>query len=100
KIKLANTKFNYYVSCTGYKSSTIRTAVNDLDAPVFVNASGSLGNVSTRVLHYHYNCDPNFQNCDDEEQFYLANGYGLWQWKHYKKGTLSKSALMNSMLAG
>ena len=100
QIKVANTTFNYYASCNGYKSSTIGTAVNDLDAPVFMNASGSVGNVWTRVLHYHYNCDQNYQNCRDEEQFYLAHGYGLWQWKHYKLGTLSKSALMNRMQQG
>ncbi len=48
-------------------------------APVQMDAGGSVGQVWTRVLHYHYNCDRSFQNCKDEEQFYLANGYGLWQ---------------------
>ena len=92
---MANTTFNYYASCSGYKSSSIGTAVNDLDAPLLMNASGSLGNVWTRVLHYHYNCNQNYQNCGDEEQFYLAHGYGLWQWKHYKQRSLAKGALMN-----
>src|SRR5438270_6533506 len=41
QIKVANTKFNYYMSCASYQSSTVGTAVNDLDAPVFMNASGS-----------------------------------------------------------
>jgi hypothetical protein len=42
-----------------------------------MDAGGSVGQVWTRVLHYHYNCDRSFQNCKDEEQFYLANGYGV-----------------------
>ncbi|MCU1295738.1 MAG: hypothetical protein JWO91_16 [Acidobacteriaceae bacterium] len=100
EIKVADTTFNYHQSCGAYKSGTIGTAVNDLDPPILMNASGNLGQVWTRVLHYHYDCDQSYQHCADEEQFYLANGYGLWQWKHYKNGVLSKSALMNRMQQG
>jgi hypothetical protein len=100
QIKVANTTFNYYRSCSAYKSSNIGTAVNDLDAPVLMKAGGNLGYVWTRVLHYHYDCNSNFQSCSDEEQFFLANGYGLWQWRHYKNGSLSGSALMNNMKSG
>jgi len=99
-IKVANTTFKYYQSCSAYKSSNLGTAVNDLDAPVLMNAGGNIGYVWTRVLHYHYDCNSNYQSCSDEEQFYLANGYGLWQWRHYRKGSLSGSALMNNMKPG
>ena len=54
----------------------------------------------TRVLHYRYNCDPNFRNCSDEEQFYLANGYGIWQWKHYRGGVLVKTTVEDSLENG
>jgi len=100
QIKVTNTTFNYYASCSPYGSSTIGTAVNDLDGPVLMNAGGNLGKVWTRVLHYRYDCDQKYQHCADEEQFYLANGYGLWQWKHYKNGSLRKSALMNQLQQG
>lgn len=40
------------------------------------------------------NSDKSYQNCRDEEQFYLADRYGLWQWKHYKNGELAKASLM------
>jgi hypothetical protein len=30
-------------------------------------------------------------------QFFLANGYGEWQWKHYKNGTLVSSTLINNL---
>ena len=99
-IKVANTTFNYYQSCSQYKSSNLGTAVNDLDAPVMMNAGGNVGYVWTRVLHYHYDCNSNYQSCSDEEQFFLANGYGLWQWRHYKKGSLAGSAVMNNVKSG
>ncbi len=85
EIKVPETKFQYFSSCRPYKTGTVGTAVNDLDKPEEMDAGGNLGRVWTRVLHYHYDCDSNYRNCKDEEQFYLANGYGLWQWKHYRK---------------
>lgn len=100
QIKVANTTFNYYSSCSAFASSNIGTSVNDLDAPLLMSAGGNVGQVWTRVLHYHYDCDKNYNNCSDEEQFYLANGYGLWQWKHYKNGSLKGSALMNKVKSG
>jgi hypothetical protein len=65
-----------------------------------MDTGGSLGQVSTRVLHYHYNCDSAFQNCTDEEQYFLADGYGLWQWKHYKNGVLANSTLIDNIASG
>jgi len=74
--------------------------VNDLDAPKRIEVGGNVGTAWSRVLHYRYNCDEQFQNGRDEEQFFLANGYGLWQWKHYKHGELVKTALMNELREG
>jgi hypothetical protein len=95
-----DTSYHYYSSCQAYKSSDLGTALNDLDAPALMDTGGNIGQVTTRVLHYRYNCDSNFQNCGDEEQFFLAQGYGQWQWKHYQNGTLAKSALINNLAAG
>lgn len=100
EIKAADTTFQYYSSCRPYKSSTVGTAVFDLDAPQQIETGANLGPVWTRVLHYHYNCDKNYSHCRDEEQFYLANGYGLWQWQHYKEGILVKTSLMNDFEQG
>lgn len=100
RIKVADTRFQYYASCSPHKTKNIGTAVNDLDAPVLMDAGGSIGQVPTRVLHYQYDYDQNFGNCKDEEQFFLGNGYGLWQWKHYKNGKLKKTALMNDLQKG
>ena len=100
EIKVRDTKFVYFSSCRAYKSSDLGTAVNEIDAPRQMDLGGNAGQAWTRVLHYHYNCDKNYQNCRDEEQFYLANGYGLWQWKHYKNDELVKTALMNDIQRG
>ena len=95
QIRVSNTRFNYFSSCRPYKSSTVGTAVNDLAAPSLMDPGGNIGKLWTRVLHYRYNCDRAFGNCKDEEQFYLGNGYGLWQWKHFRDGAQVKTASMN-----
>jgi hypothetical protein len=100
EIQVADTSFQYYSACSPYKSSNLGTSLNDLDAPVVMDTGGNIGQVSTRVLHYRYNCDSAFQNCVNEEQFFLAAGYGLWQWKHYQNGTLVNSSLINNIEPG
>jgi hypothetical protein len=100
EIQVSNTSYQYFSSCDPYKSSQLGTSVNDLDAPVIMNTGGNIGQVSTRVLHYRYNCDSAFQNCTDEEQFFLAAGYGQWQWKHYQNGVLVNSTLINNIEPG
>ena len=100
EIQVADTTFQYFSSCASYKSSKLGTARNDLDAPVVMDTGGNIGRVPTRILHYRYNCDGAYQNCVDEEQFFLASGYGLWQWKHYQNSALVKSATMNNITTG
>lgn len=100
EIQVADTSFQYFSSCSAYKSSDLGTALNDLDAPVLMDTGGSIGQLPTRVLHYRYNCDSAFQNCGNEEQYFLAAGYGLWQWKHYQNGTLVNSTLINNIEPG
>ena len=100
EIQVADTSFQYFSSCSPYKSSNLGTALNDLDAPLLMDTGGNIGQVLTRVLHYRYNCDSTFENCGDEEQFFLAAGYGLWQWKHYHDGALVNSTLINNIVPG
>jgi hypothetical protein len=100
EIKVQNTSYEYYSSCKAYKESDVGTAVNNLDAPALMDTGGNIGQVWTRVFHYNYNCNQDFQQCTDEEQFFLANGYGEWQWKHYHNGVLVASTLINNMESG
>ena len=100
ELQQPDTNFQYFASCQPYKSSELGTAVNDLDGPSLMETGGNAGQVMTRVLHYHYNCDGNFQNCVNEEQFFLGKGIGEWQWKHYKNGALVKSQVANNLASG
>jgi hypothetical protein len=100
EIQIADTNFHYFASCNPYKSSNLASATTTLDASVPMDVGGNVGEQSTRVLHYRYHCDNTFQNCVDEEQFFLAKGFGLWQWKHFQSGGLLKSALMDDLEAG
>jgi hypothetical protein len=100
EIRALDTSFQYYSSCKPYKESNLGTAVNNLDAPVLMDTGGNIGQVWTRVFHYQYNCNQDFEQCTDEEQFFLANGYGEWQWKHYHNGVLVNSTLINNMEPG
>lgn len=99
-IKVADTAFKYYSSCASYKQSSLGTSVNSVDAPVLMATGGNIGSVWTRVLHYRYSCDSNYANCHDEEQFFLGNGFGQWQWKHYHDGVLEKTSTMNNLTPG
>jgi hypothetical protein len=100
EIKVPDTGYQYYSSCNPYKESNLGTAVNDLDAPVLMNVGGDIGQAWTRVFHYHYGCNKDFEQCTDEEQFFLANGYGEWQWKHFKNGQLVNTTLIPEMKQG
>ena len=100
EIQAPDTSFQYFSSCSPYKSSNLGNSLNDLDAPVLMETGGNIGQLPTRVLHYRYDCDGAFQNCANEEQFFLASGYGLWQWKHYQNGVVVNSTLINNMEPG
>jgi hypothetical protein len=100
QIQVPDTTFQYFASCSSYKSSKIGTSKNDLDAPSLMDAGGNLGQVMTRVLHYRYNCDISYQSCGDEEQFFLAKGYGLWQWVHYRSGAVANTSSMTDLTSG
>jgi hypothetical protein len=100
EIQVADTQIDWYASCALYKTSSLGTIVNDLDAPVLMDTGGNIGQVMTRVLHYRYNCDSAFHNCGDEEQFFLGQEYGQWQWRHFQNGTLEQTTLVNNIESG
>ena len=98
--RVSNARFNFYENCKPYKSSTLGTIVDDLDAPEMMDAGGDIGEVSTRVLHYRFNCDKHFENCKDEEQSFLGKGYGRWKWVHLKYGEVVKTTVVNHISKG
>lgn len=99
-VPVSQTAFTFYSHCAAYKTSTLGTSINTLDAPALMDTGGNFGKISTRLLHYRYNCDSNYQNCGDEEQFFLGNGYGLWEWRHFSHGTLVQTSMINQLHSG
>jgi hypothetical protein len=99
-IRVSDTAFTFYSNCAAYQTSQLGTSVNTLDAPAMMDTGGNIGKVPTRLLHYRYNCDSNYQNCGDEEQFFLADSYGLWQWRHYSKAQLVQTSMINQINSG
>ena len=78
EIEVADTSFQYFSSCNPYKSSNLGTALNDLDAPALMDTGGNLGQLSTRVLHYRYNCDKHFTTASTRSSTFWPQdmGYG------------------------
>ena len=98
--RVSNARFSFYANCKPYKSSSLGTIVDNLDAPEMMDAGGDIGQVSTRVLHYRFNCDKHFENCKDEEQSFLGKGYGRWKWVHLKYGEVVKTTVVNRVSKG
>ena len=82
-IKVPNTSFDIYTDCTHYTRHNLGTGVNEVWGPYYLSFGGRLpNNLKTLVISYRYNCT-NYQNCNDKEEYYLAQQYGLVQWVHY-----------------
>ena len=99
-VRVSATAFTFYAHCAAYQTSQLGTSVNTLDAPILMDTGGNVGKLSTRLLHYRYNCDANYQSCHSEEQFFLGDGYGLWQWRLYTSGQLAQTSMINHLQSG
>jgi hypothetical protein len=99
-LHVSKVQFSFYANCKVYKTSSLGSVMNNLDAPEMMDAGGDIGQVSTRVLHYRFNCDKHFENCKDEEQSFLGKGYGRWKWVHLKYGEVVKTTVVNHISKG
>jgi hypothetical protein len=85
-IKVTNTNYDLHTNCSNTCSVTLglENAVNSVWGPYTYTYGGNLPpNLKTLVIHYRYNCSANYAICDDEEDYYLAQRYGMVQWVHY-----------------
>jgi len=83
-IKVPNTSYRTYSDCSHYVTQNLRTSINQVWGPYKLTLGGSLpSNLPVLVASYRYNCDSNYANCGDKEEYYLAQRYGLVQWVHY-----------------
>ncbi|GAC1435041.1 MAG: hypothetical protein NVS1B11_03300 [Terriglobales bacterium] len=84
-IRVSNTSYKTYTTCTSSTNHNLKTAVNEVWGPYTVTYGGGLPkNLPSLVVSYRYNCDQYYGNCSDKEAFYLTQRYGLAQWIHYK----------------
>ena len=85
-IKVSNTNYDLHTNCSQSCSVTLglQTSINEVWGPYTYSFGGSLpANLPTLVISYRYNCDPNYANCGDKEEYYVTQKYGLVQWVHY-----------------
>ena len=102
---MPNTTYQTYTDCTHYTTQNLLQAVNEVWGPYFITLGGDLpNNLKVLVASYRYNCDQNYWNCGDKEEYYLAKGYGLVQWAHYTLGSgsyhMQQQTIFNKLAAG
>ena len=84
-IKVPNTSYRTYTDCSHYTTQDLLKGINQVWGPYTMNLGGSLpSKLPVLVASYRYNCDTNYQNCGDKEEYYLAQRFGLVQWAHYR----------------
>src|SRR5213079_2324259 len=83
-IKVANTNYDLHTNCSNTCSVTLGllNAINQVWGPYSMSFGGNLANqpLTTLVISYRYNCNANYANCGDKEEYYLTQKYGLVQW--------------------
>lgn len=104
-ITVPNTSYQTYSDCTHYITQTLLKGVNQVWGPYKINLGGTLPNsLPVLVSSYRYNCDNNYNNCHDKEEYYLAQKYGLVQWVHYSlvSGTYKtqQTTIFNQLVKG
>jgi hypothetical protein len=83
-IRVPNTSYQTYSDCTHYITQNLKQGINQVWGPYWISLGGALpSKLKVLVASYRYNCDVNYANCNDKEEYYLAQKYGLVQWAHY-----------------
>jgi hypothetical protein len=104
-IHVPNTSYQTYSDCTHYITQDLRQGINQVWGPYSITLGGALpASLKVLVASYRYNCDSNYANCNDKEEYYLAQKYGLVQWVHYSlvKGAfqIQQKTVFNKLTAG
>jgi hypothetical protein len=83
-IHVPDTSYQTYSDCTHYVTQNLRKGINQVWGPYSISLGGDLpSRLKVLVISYRYNCNSNYSNCGDKEEYYLAQKYGLVQWVHY-----------------
>jgi hypothetical protein len=83
-IYVPNTSYQTHTDCSHYVTQNLLKSVNQVWGPYTVALGGVLpSSLQVLVASYRYNCNTNYANCGDKEEYYVAQKYGLVQWVHY-----------------
>lgn len=104
-IQVPNTSYQTYSDCTHYVTQNLLKGINQVWGPYKISLGGSLpNNLPVLVASYRYNCDVNYANCGDKEEYYLAQKYGLVQWVHYSLVSgayqMQQKTIFNRLVSG
>ena len=104
-IKVPNTSYQTYSDCTHYVTQNLKQGVNQVWGPYWISLGGNLpSSLKVLVASYRYNCDSNYGNCGDKEEYYFAQKYGLVQWVHYSLSSgsyvMKQKTIFNELKAG
>lgn len=104
-IHVPNTSYQTYSDCNHYVVQNLRHGINEVWGPYKISLGGDLpNNLQILVASYRYNCDTNYSNCGDKEEFYVAKSYGLVQWVHYSLSgrayQMKQKAVFSRLVAG
>jgi hypothetical protein len=104
-IFVPNTSYQTYTDCHHYVVQNLKKGINQVWGPYKISLGGNLpNNLQTLVASYRYNCDTNYANCGDKEEYYLTKTYGLVQWVHYSLSggayQMKQKTVFNRLVSG
>ena len=83
-IHVPNTSYQTYTDCSHFTTQNLLKGNNQVWGPYSISLGGNLpASLKVLVASYRYNCDSNYANCRDKEEYYFGQRYGLVQWVHY-----------------
>ncbi len=84
-VRSKDTTYEIVGSCSTQSVQNLGTMANEVWGPYKMNWGGNLPNsLDTLIVTYKYNCDVGYQNCQDREEYFLTQRYGLVRWDHGK----------------
>ena len=104
-VKSKDTSFEIVNRCTTQKVTNLGTMANEVWGPYKMSFGGDIpDNTDTLIVAYKYNCDPGYGNCQDREEYFLTQRYGLVRWDHGKfsggKYNVDKFTIYNKLKPG
>jgi len=82
-VKISDSTYEIHSDCKTFTTHHLGHVINEVWGPYKENLGGGLPpDLETLVISYRYNCDADYGNCRDKEEYHLAQPYGLVKWQH------------------